>query len=159
MREDKELEEQRRGIRRRLLLAFQRRQLEEKLTQADLGRRTGAASPTVNEWFNKENVVPDGVMLARIAKALKINAHWLLTNEGPMETREGQPEGTGEAFRAGAQAVLTRLDQILLEIRSGIPADEEVTRRASARLEQARRASEAARSTPGRRGHARRNAS
>lgn len=162
MRNDKEqeLQAQRKGIRERLVMAFERRRLEDSnLTQAELMRRTGASSATVNEWFKKPDIpVPDGVMIARIARALRINAHWLLTGEGAMEFRDGQPEGAGEAFRAGVKAVVGRLDQVLTEIREGLP-DDELTRQAVARLEQARRAADGARATPGRRGSARRRAS
>ena len=157
MRPGKELQAQRQQIRSRLALAFQRRALEEGMTQAELSRRTGAASPTVNEWFKSE-AIPDGVMLARIAEALDVNGHWLLTGEGPMARPGRGEEGLEEAFRAGANAVIGKLGQVVAQLHSDF-SGETATQRGAKVLEQERHDAEAARKSPGRRGSARRQAS
>jgi transcriptional regulator with XRE-family HTH domain len=85
---------------------------EQGVTQADLVRATGATSPTVTDWFNK-GAVPDAATLARVARHLRLNGHWLLTGEGsPLAPGEGETQ-TDVAFALGARTVLTELRRVL----------------------------------------------
>lgn len=85
---------------------------ERGLRQVDIVEASGATSPTVADWFN-HGAVPDADKLARIAKALKINGHWLLTGQGP-RTAPGEGETQSDlAFALGARAVLTEVKKSL----------------------------------------------
>ncbi|HYL22451.1 MAG TPA: helix-turn-helix domain-containing protein [Gemmatimonadales bacterium] len=152
MRAGKDAEVQRQEIRRRMDLVFQR----EHITRAELGARTGAASATVSEWFTKQ-AIPDGITLARIAQALNVNAHWLLTGEGPMAPPGHGERGVEDVFRAGAQAVIGRLDELVTELHADF--DEASATQRAARLAQVRQDAEQARQGHGRRRAARRRAS
>lgn len=85
---------------------------QKGLTQADLVRASGATSPTVTDWFNR-GAVPDAERLARIAKAIGVNGHWLLTGQGPKALPgEGRTQGD-QLYTLGAQAVLIELGKVL----------------------------------------------
>lgn len=88
---------------------------EQGLHQADLVRATGATSPTVTDWFNR-GAVPDAEKLARVAKALRISGHWLLTGQGPKGAPGEGDTATDLAFALGARAVLTELKRLVANL-------------------------------------------
>lgn len=58
-----------------------------KRTQAEFARLIGTKQTTVQPWLASEGrqTTPDGESLGRIAVALGVSGHWLLTGEGPIE--------------------------------------------------------------------------
>lgn len=58
-----------------------------KRTQAEFARLIGTKQTTVQHWLSDEGrrTTPDGESLGRIAVALGVSGHWLLTGEGAME--------------------------------------------------------------------------
>jgi transcriptional regulator with XRE-family HTH domain len=142
-------------VRQRLYDAFQR----SGLTQDQLAQRCGAAKATVSDWFNpSKDAVPDGEKMARIPAALHVSGHWLLTGEGA--SVPGGDGGMKRAERAGAQAMLAVLGQIIEDLRVRYEGpDDEASQRAAKSLAQERRDADRARKTPNRRGSARRRAS
>lgn len=85
---------------------------EKGLTQADLVRASGATSPAVTDWFNR-GAVPDAERLARIAQAIRVNGHWLLTGKGPKTLPGDGTKDLDQAYTQGAQAVVADLGKIL----------------------------------------------
>ena len=106
-------ESQRSEINQRLMTVVK----QKGLTQADLVRASGATSPTVTDWFNR-GAVPDAERLARIAKAIRVNGHWLLTGQGPKALPgEGQTEGD-KLLTVGARNYDEQLNKVLRQFRA-----------------------------------------
>lgn len=98
---------------------------QKRLTQADLVRASGATSPTVTDWFNR-GAVPDAERLARIAKAIRVNAHWLLTGQGPKSLPgEGQTQAD-QAYILGAQAIVIELGKVLRQFEAQYLGDQPI---------------------------------
>lgn len=57
------------------------------LSQAELGAKIGVKQSNVGRWEQGEHT-PRSSTLRRIAEALEINLHWLVTGEGEMEPTE-----------------------------------------------------------------------
>ena len=89
---------------------------KNKVSQAELVDATGATSPTVSDWYNKQ-AVPQADKLARVARALRVNGHWLLTGEGP-EHAPGQGNTRPDrAMQMGYEEAVRRIESALVDIK------------------------------------------
>lgn len=83
-------------------------------TQNSLARKGVAGQTTIGTWLKGRNPRPEA--LGRLVKALRINGHWLLTEEGDMHVL--QSGGGDELFEAGLQAGLARAEAVFRSMRT-----------------------------------------
>lgn len=144
----------RREINRRMMQVVRHAMQQDGLTRRALEHMTETASPTVSDWFN-HGAVPDAGTIAKLARGLHVNAHWLLTGKGPQSPPGEGREKADELFTLGASAVLHDLREILgtLEARwsAAVLAHEDAIRRAGEAVAFVRRENRRTDQTPGRR--------
>lgn len=102
----------RREINRRMMQVVHHAMQQDGLTRRALEHMTETASPTVSDWFN-HGAVPDAGTIAKLARGLHVNAHWLLTGKGPPSPLGEGREKADELFALGAAAVLQDLRELL----------------------------------------------
>lgn len=102
----------------RLFWARLEQALKERDMQAsDLATRLETSRATVSEWKVRGSW-PTGYILIQIAKALRVNVHWLLTGDGGMEL-PGRAAPADEALvQRGFNLALAQVEVALSEIRA-----------------------------------------
>lgn len=127
-------------------------------TRRDIEHMAEASSPTVSDWFHK-GAVPDATTIAKLARGLHVNAHWLLTGQGPKAPPGEGRDKADELFALGAAAVLQEHRELLeaLETRwsASLVTHEDAIQRAAEAIAFVRREDHRAARTPGRRRQAR----
>lgn len=83
------------------------------LTPNALAGKLGTSPSRVKSWLDDASL-PGGDNLIRIAEALRINVHWLLTNEGGPEL---PPEPGADPYVVGATLVIDRVEGLLDALR------------------------------------------
>lgn len=80
------------ALKERLALALQRRQDAaspgERVSKASLARACNIKAPSVADWFSGQTLSLEGSNLVRAADYLGVNAAWLATGKGRMESDE-----------------------------------------------------------------------
>lgn len=92
-------------------------------SQNSLARKKVAGQTTIGNWLNKDNANPRLDALARLVKLLRINGHWLLTDEGDMHALPAS--GGDELFNAGVKAGLARAEAAFRAVRANPSEDDD----------------------------------
>lgn len=131
---------------------------EGDLTRPDIEEMADTPSSVATDWF-KKGAVPDPATIAKLARGLHVNAHWLLTGEEPQSLPGEGKETADEIFAMGARAVIKDVRELVPELVRIIETrfstsrltHQEAIRRAEEALAAARRVDRQAVRTPGRR--------
>lgn len=150
-------------INRRLMQVIHNAIGRDGFARRDIEHMAGASSPTVSDWFHK-GAVPDAVTIGRLCRGLRVNAHWVITGQGPKSPPGEGKEKADELFAVGAAAVLQSVQQKIAAVEAEFSATllshESAIQRARAAADAAlatgRLEAQRADRTPGRRHQARR---
>lgn len=146
------------GINKRLIHVISQAVERDGLTRRDIEHMAEASSPTVSDWFHK-GAVPDAITIDKLCRGLHVNAHWVITGQGPKSPPGEGREKADELFALGAAAVLQEHRDLLraLETRwsASLLTHEDAIQRAAEAVDFVRREDRRTAQTPGRRKQAR----
>ncbi len=145
-------------INQRLMEIIHQAMRRDGLARRQIEHMADVSSPTVSDWFNN-GAVPDAVVIGRLCRGLRVNAHYVITGQGPKSPPGEGNETADELFALGAAAVLQDHRDLFgtLERRwsASLLTHEDAIRRAQVALEVALRERPRIAQTPARRKKAR----
>ena len=99
-----------------------------KISQAELARQAHITRGAVSLWFNGTTKTLEGENLTRAAAALKVNPHWLATDEGPRDINSHGMHAVNEPsveYRSPVRehaALISALEQLPQEVQNNLRA-------------------------------------